>query len=181
MNRITHFLLYFCTFLLSFQSLGQANKNIFVEFFAAPEQSYGFDKGNIPELEANYEKFEFENSPPYIVSFKSVGYKSTDHVRCVIHAKKSINRQELQFKIGERTISIDSTALWSDTFSLTLPKSKKHYALEVFYFDQQVGKLNVQVYSPKKEKIIIVPLTKTLINRDSLTKYPNSIYKQPIK
>jgi len=177
-NRITHFLLYFCAFLLSFQSLGQANKNVFVEFFATPQQSYGFDKGNIPELEANYEKIEFDNSPPYIVSIKSVGYRLTDHVRCVIHAKKSLDRQELQFKIGEQILAIDSTTLWSDTISLILPKSKKHYALEVFYFDKQVGKLSVQVYSPKKENIIIIPLTKTLINRDSLTKYLNSIYKQ---
>ncbi len=178
MNRITHFLLFFCAYLLSFQSLGQVKNNVFVEFFATHEQSFGFDKGNIPELEGNYEKIEFENSPPYIVSFMSVEYKATGRVRCVIHAKKSVDRQELQFKIGERTITIDSTTLWNDTISLLLPKSKKHYALDVFYFEQQVGKLNVQVYSPKKENIIIVPLTKTLVNRDSLTKYLNSIYKQ---
>lgn len=178
MNRFIKISIALWVFLHALFSFGQENNKLYVEFLASPEQTYGFDKGNIPEFESNYEKIEFENSPSYIVPFKSVVYNKIDQVRCVIHNKRSIQLEKLNFKIGEQTISIDSAALLNDTIVFNLPKRKKDYALEVFYFKQLVGKLNVIVFTKKTESIILVPLLKTKINSDSLTTYLNTLYAQ---
>lgn len=178
MNRFLQIAVLFSAFLLSPQSFGQTQTNSYIEFLASPDQAFGFDKGTISEFKANYDILELEGASSYLVPFKSVGLKQSDKVRFVVHNKKSIDLENLKFIIGERTLQIDSIQLTGDTITLNLPKRKKNYVLDVFYLDQQIGKLNVQVYSPKNEKIIIVPLTKTSLNTDSLTNYLNSIYAQ---
>lgn len=178
MNRFVPFSVILWAFWLSFQSFGQTNNTVYVEFFSDENQSSGFDKGNIPENKDNYEFIEFENGTNYTVPFKSVVPKQSDKVRLVIHGKKSIQIENINFKIGERVLKIDSIQLSGDTVTLNLPKRRKSYALEVFNLTQLIGKLNVLVYAPKRENIIIVPLTKTKINKDSLTRYLNSIYRQ---
>ncbi len=178
MNRIIQISILFWSIFFQFHSFGQVANKVFVEFIASNEQSFGFDKGDIPEFKEDYELIKFNNSLNYTVPFKSTGYRSSDKVRFVIHNKKSIQLEKLVFKAGNRNLYVDSIQLQGDTVSLILPRRKKDYLLEVHYSDQLVGKLNVQVYTPKKENLIIVPLTKTALISDSLVNYLNTIYSQ---
>lgn len=175
MKTIFHILLFI---LFGFSAFGQTNGKLRVEFFASDQQHYGFDKLEFKTYTDDYEKIEFEDNEPYFVPYKSVGYQKTDEVRCVIKHKKNIDFNALHFKVGKHNLHLDSTVFENDTITFQLPKRKENYALEVFYFSQLVGKLNVKVYSRKTENIIIVPLVQTAINKDSLEDYLNSIYIQ---
>lgn len=175
MKTIFHLILFV---LFGFSAFGQTNKNVRVDFFASPEQKYGFDKFQSNEYAENYNKIEFDNGDPYFIPFKSIGYNKTDEVRFVIQNKKYLDKNAFHIKIGNQTIYIDTAEFENDTISITLPKRKAHYFVEAFYFNELIGKLDVKVFSRKTENIILVPLVQTAIRKDSLEDYLNSIYIQ---
>lgn len=178
MNRFLQIAALFSAFFLSAASFGQQSNDISIEFIESPLQKYGFDKPTISEVESNYEKLEFDDQRSFLIPFKSVRAYGTDRVRFVVKNKKNSDLQNLKFRIGGNEIFLDSLNLASDTSELVLPKRKNDYAVEVFYLNQIIGKLNVNVYSAKRESVIVVPLTKSALNKDSLTQYLNSIYAQ---
>lgn len=173
-----HLYLFLILTFFSFSILGQLNNNVRVDFFASNQQVFGFDKLEFKAYETHYEKILLENSEPYFVPNKSIGYDATDEVLFVIQNKNNIKYSELHFKIGQQKLYIDTTTFLSDTISLTLPKRNEDYSIEVFYAKNLVGKLNVKVYPLKYENLIIVPLVKTSIDIDSLNSDLNTIYIQ---
>ncbi len=172
------FFLVLSVLVICFSSFGQTTSKVRVEFFASPQQQYGFDKLEFEEFDENYEQLEFPNGEPYFVPHKSVGYNATDEVRFVIQNKRKVDFSALHFKIGTQKLYVDTSAFENDTISLNLPQRKKNYAVEVFYFKKLIGKLNVRIYSRKVENVIIVPLVNSAINKDSLEDYLNAIYIQ---
>ncbi len=172
------FLLVISIFLICFSSYGQTTGKLRVEFFASPEQQYGFDQREFKAFNEQYEQLEFEGNEPYFVAHKSVGYNQRDEVRFVIKNKKNADFSALDFKIGKQKLYVDTSTFRKDTISFTLPERKKDYSLEVFYSQKLIGKLNVRIYSQKVENVIIVPLVNSAVNKDSLEDYLNAIYIQ---
>ena len=178
MNRFFQIATFFSALLLSIASFGQQSNKVSIEFIESPLQKYGFDKPASSEVESNYEKLELDDQRSYLIPFKSVRSYRTDRVQFVVKNKKNIALNDLKFRIGGYEIFIDSLNLERDTSELILPKRKNDYAIEVWHLNNVIGKLNVKVFPAKRETVIIVPLTKTTINKDSLAHYLNSIYAQ---
>ena len=101
--------------LICFSGFGQTTGKLRVEFFASPQQQFGFDKLESEEFNENYERLEFATGVPYFVPYKSVGYNGSDIVRFVIKNKRNAQFSALHFKIGKQRLYVDTSAFINDT------------------------------------------------------------------
>ena len=159
-------------------TIAQVNTKVHVDFFASPDQRYGFDKNKTKSFEEHYETLELSNSELYQVPHKSVGFNKTGVVRFVLQHKGDIDFNELKLTLNDKAFFVDTLLYENDTIQITLPKRKSDYSLNAYYKKQLIGKLNVNIYSRIKQNVIIVPLLDSKLNKDSLERHLNAIYIQ---
>ena len=185
------YLFIYCFFILPIQLVipvfGQFNNSIpgnsknitpHILFKKSEIQQFGFDEYIYPEWSEYYESFETDIINDYKICNKSVGYNIPDNVDAVLQNITDFDVNLLQFFIKGKLEKIRYTQKNDSTFTLFLPKKTTKYSVIANYQGEDLGQLNVVVYGLKTEKVIIVPLMDSDLNRDSLEAYINSIYSQ---
>jgi hypothetical protein len=157
------------------QDLRNSNSSIRIKFKPHPKQIYGFDSFQHEAWESEYEYLLNGTKKTYI-HHKSVAKNEQDWVQVKIQSKTVLDFSKLNFQVNKAIIpySIQNDSI----LSIQLPKMEKEYVLKAFYDSILVTKLNVDVFAPYAEKVVIVPLVRNQINSSEIQKYLNDIYKQ---
>ncbi len=141
-------------------------------------QQFGFDEYLHPEWSKFYESFETNEFNDYKICYKSVGYNIPDNVDALLQNITDFDINQLAFVIKGKSEKIRFAQKNDSTFTLFLPKKTYKYSVVAKYQGMSVGRLNVEVYGLKSEKVIVVPLLEIDLNRDSLEYFINTIYSQ---
>lgn len=147
-------------------------------FQASDLQEFGFDDYRYPEWIKSYDTISLNYIGSYVVSNKSVGKDASDFVDAIFLNKKFIDSDSLRFEVAGTNQTVRYIQKNDTTFTLVLPEKKADYKINAIYKGLTKGQLKVFVFEPKFEKIIIIPLLKCKINRDSLEKSLLKIYRQ---
>ena len=161
----------------AFQMHAQELDSVRAEFFPAKNQLFGFDNYSISQWKEDYKWIEIQGAP-YAVPHKSVAINSSDTVKMTLSNRALFNSENLTFKIADSLFAIDLSDRNGDTVKIVLPQIEANYSLEVYHLETLIGQLDVSVYPFQTQSLIVVPLVRTDINRDSLQHSLNSIYKQ---
>ena len=185
-----HMLRYFliCAVLLSYgQFFGQTTNRVSskIVFKASEFQEYGFDESRYPAWNAYYDSIELPRIGFYTPAHKSVGFDQSDLVDAVFLNKSSIYTDSLRFEISKSVESgLQNTGQTvrfvqknDSSFTLFLPERKYDYVILAKYKGNVKGVLHVYVLKPLMQKVVIVPLVKTKLNKDSLRVQLQNVYQ----
>lgn len=150
----------------------------YVYFFLDSNFQAGFDSPGQTYFD-HYEKFFTPDSVQYKVPFISIEKNKPAQILFGWDHLSHPNRSEVEFTVGDTLVQFsDTLQTLEDTLTLFLPPSDTSYAIHATLDGQLIGKLNVEVYEPMSEELIIVPLVDWQLDRDSLQSYINRIYGQ---
>ncbi|WP_294670352.1 hypothetical protein [uncultured Fluviicola sp.] len=122
-----------------------------------------------------FERLKKKNNDEYYVEvFKSVGKAQTDVVDFKINRFQFPSVDSIAFFINERRIA--STRISEIKQRIFLPASNKDYEVVARFRGSVVSTLHVSVLPVVTQKVRIVPLLKTKINRDSLERELNFLF-----
>lgn len=173
--------LHLLTVLAAFSAVAQtpsAGAKAHVIFRESDQQRYGFDAFRFEEWEDDYNSWKNDLNEDYRIAYKSVGYEQTDRVDAHIVNGRRLDADSLSFHVMGTLQPIRFTVRSRYVVTLDLPAMTKNYTVAAYYGTTELGQLQVVVYRPKTEKVIVVPLTEMDIDRDSLQNYLNGIYRQ---
>lgn len=149
----------------------------FIQFQASPNQQFGFDSLPHPAWKKHYERWNLPLSQDYYITYKSVGEHAVDLVEARIFNAQNFKRGRLKFIVND---SIETTIPFrfknDSVLTIALPAISESYMLKVLYNSTTIGKLNVRIYPKKHEKVVIVPLLKHKISKDSLEQFLNTVF-----
>ena len=178
MKRMLRFF-FICGLLFSFGHVFGQNKPFIpskIVFKASEFQQFGFDQNSYPAWNSYYDSIALPKIGFYTPSYKSVGYEQTDLVDAIFINNSFKYSDGLRFEISksvERGLEYSGQTLPfvqknDSSFTLFLPERKLDYVIIAKYKGNVKGVLHVNVYKPLIQKIVIVPLVKTNLNKDSL-------------
>ncbi|TXI85625.1 MAG: hypothetical protein E6Q38_00200, partial [Crocinitomicaceae bacterium] len=187
-----HMLRYFfcCAIFLSSGLLfGQNGTSVVskIIFKASEVQQFGFDEARYPAWNTYYDSIELPRIGFYTPAHKSVGFEQTDLVDAVFLNKSIIYSDSLSFEIsksveyglqnsGQEVRYVQKN---DSCFTLFLPERKYDYVIIAKYKGNVKGVLHVYVYKPIIQKVVIVPMVKADLIKDSLIKELQKVY-QPV-
>ena len=162
-----------------------ARQTATVTFLPHPEQKYAFDQWN-PVYQKSLliaPKYDILNDN-YYVPFKNIPPGNSDKIIA-------------QIDINDRSIEIDSIVFQTskgvifkpqkregNRFELTLASGKENDGQELFAMYKQgenwltLGKLRIQTYSRKTQKVVLVPVNNATIDTATIARQLNQIYEK---
>lgn len=158
-------------FMISLLSVFSFGQEVQVEFSASSSR---FDAHQLEESD-NYELIELSDTA-YVVPNFSARRTINDTLFLSIEGIDSVDLSKLNFQLNDSLIRVKKSLLSDDSVQIILPKYSENYSLTVQYDGDFAGKINVFYPEIQKHKLIIVPLMRIDLNRDSLEQYLNRIY-----
>lgn len=183
------FFLTYCTLLFLFGGNLFAQQTLFpllkikdsrkqIVFRQSDYQQFGLDVYQHQEWKSNYDTLSENHLSGYKIAYKSVAENIPDDVDALLKNIRNFSKDSLSFTISGSARKIRFIQKNDTVLTLFLPKMKADYSIEANYKGLKIGQLNVKVYSLITQKIVIVPLTNTALNKDSLREKINAIYSQ---
>jgi len=154
-------------------------------FKASEVQQFGFDEARYPAWNTYYDSIELPRIGFYTPAHKSVGFEQTDLVDAVFLNKSIIYTDSLSFEMSKSVESgmknpgeaIRFVQKNDSSFTLFLPERKFDYEIIAKYKGNVKGILHVYVYKPILQKVVIVPLVKADLIKDSLLSELQKVYQ----
>ncbi|MCE2712210.1 MAG: hypothetical protein LW688_06680 [Cryomorphaceae bacterium] len=113
-----------------------------------------------------------------ILSQKSVAPNTQSTVLFRVRSKISKEKKVFKFEESISKSQLDYSILNDSTLLVYLKPSNKSYTVDALSGALMIGKLKVNVLQYQEEKLVIVPLVKTNLNKDTLGAVVNKIFKQ---
>lgn len=187
MKHMLRFFLIFTVLLSYGHSFGQNTNRVpsKIVFTASEFQQFGFDESRYSAWNSNYDSIQLPRIGFYTPAHKSVGYEQTDLVDAVFLNKRIIYTDSLSFEISksvENGLQNSGQAVRfvqknDSSFTLFLPERKYDYVIIAKYKGNVKGVLHVYVYKPLLQKVVIVPMVKTDLIKDSLESQLQKVYQ----
>lgn len=154
-------------------------------FKASEVQQFGFDEARYPAWNAYYDSIELPRIGYYTPAHKSVGFEQTDLVDAIFLNKSIIYTDSLTFEMSksvESGIQNSGEAIRfvqknDSSFTLFLPERRFDYEIIAKYKGNVKGILHVYVYKPILQKVVIVPLVRADLIKDSLLSELQKVYQ----
>ncbi len=163
---------------LVWSSLSLAQDSIPKVTFSAISEFDGFDAHHYEEWSNKYRSYQHLDSSTYMIPYKSVATGSIDSVLMIWSELTVEQRARVKFVIQDSIFSLVGFDLTKDTVVLTLPIVTQNYQLDVQLKDAIIGRIYVHVYEQNREEIILVPLLKFKLKKDSIENFINRVYNQ---
>ncbi|HEY1200981.1 MAG TPA: fibronectin type III domain-containing protein, partial [Niastella sp.] len=157
-----------------------------VKFLPHENQLYAFDEYQPVYSRSNlfYEEYEKLNGD-YYVNSKAIVEAQTDVVKAVVEIKdNSIVADSIRFVTGKGT-RYESKKLSKSTWEIKIVGGPAGDAQELYALYPQgdgkflpLGKLFIAAYPARTFKVVLVPVSGAVVNKDAISKQLDTIYKR---
>jgi hypothetical protein len=170
MDKLLKSIVFICCF--SALSFSQSRLDTIRQVIAT---SKGYFSKNTAQQFGFYRELKRDNENQVAIhASKSVGFQTIDWVNFDINPKHVKHIDSVTFLLND--LPLESTRLNQNKCAITLPKFDEDAAVIAMYHGQELARLNVFVFQPKKISISLIPLVKTHLNLDSITSELNQVF-----
>ncbi len=126
--------------------------------------------------EKEWQSFYKEKNTAFFTSHLAV--KPNESFKLKIIVPKNLNNNSLNFYIENTVNKLFKYKLNDSTIILNIQHKPTDFQLAAYLKKTKISQLNIHYFNENKQTVFIVPLTYIKLNKDSITKRLNTVYKQ---
>ncbi len=178
LKKNSFLILFFLLFISHVAHAQRFQRFSYATFEVSSNQNFGFDAYENEFWKNEYDEILYGRLKGYQIPFKSVGKGQKDEVVLRFINSRKVIPDSLVFEIDGKATDISFKTDDSLVFVLDLPEKSRDYQLKIFYKDAHFASLNVKVYDPKSERVILVPMQDIGLSVPLMTDRINRIFRQ---
>ncbi|MFT5778461.1 MAG: hypothetical protein ACI837_001417, partial [Crocinitomicaceae bacterium] len=125
-----------------------------------------------------YDAMILADSSSYSIPFKSVTIGVLDSLKMSWKSLSEEQRSRVQWRVNGSIYQVVGLDTTKDITFIPLPVLEQSYSLEVHLNGVCIGKVYVSVYHRLEHEVVIVPLVKLKLQKDSVQAFLNKVYGQ---